>query len=231
VDSTQTLLLLLVVPIAAWVGALLLLRGAFQQVQRDWLARGQTPPFSRIIVACAYGAVPVLFGFALWLVSLSFADRLNVFASPGATDAELLFLWASVTIAVAACCTIAGQTIVLRGRLSSYLGSDFGHVLPISVIPFTDMVFALVLAFFAFRYLDGIAQGGIPASSNAVGSAVTAFQAYTVASLAIPVSAAVSNRVRDLSARGFTRALMIMDLGELPIIVGLVMGFLAIGGL
>lgn len=230
-DSTQALLLLVVVPIVAWVGMLLLLRGGYQEVQRDWLARGQVPSFSRIIVACVYGAVPVLFGLSLWLLSLSFADLLNAATSSAASDAEQLFLWVSVTTAVAACCTVAGQTIVLRGRLLSYLGSDFGRVLPISVIPFTDMVFALVLAVFAFGYLGGIAQGGTPATPTAVGSAISAFQAYAVASLAIPASAAVSNRVRDLSARGFTRAAMIADLGELPIILGLVMGFLAIAGL
>lgn len=230
-DSTQTLLLLVVVPIAAWVGALLVFRGAYQEVQRDWPARGQTPPFSRIVVANVYGAVPVLFGLSLWLLSLSFVDTLKSAASPGGSDAEQLLFWVSVTVAVAACCTVAGQAIVVRGRLPSFLGSDFGRVLPISVIPFTDMVFALVLAFFAFGYVGGVAQGGTPASSAAVGSAVSAFQAYAVASLAIPVSAVVSNRVRDLSARGFTRALMIVDLGEIPIILGLVWGFLAIRGL
>jgi hypothetical protein len=231
VDSAQTFLLLVGVPIIAWAGVLLLLRAAFQQVQRDWLVRGQTPPFSRIIVACAYGAVPVLFGLSIWLLSLSFTDTLNAAASVAASDAEQLLLWVSVTTAVAACCTVTAQAIVLRGRLPSYLGSDFGRVLPISVIPFTDMVFALVLAFFAFRYIDGIAHGDAPAASTAVVSAVNAFQAFAVASLAIPASAAVSNRVRDLSARGFTRALMIADVGELPILLGLVMGFLALGGL
>lgn len=133
--------------------------------------------------------------------------------------------------AVAACCTVVGQAIVLRGRLPSYLGSDFGRVLPISIIPFTDVIFALVLASLAFLYIDRVAHGDVPAPASAVGTAVSAFQAYAVASLAIPASAAVSNRVRDLSARGFTRALMIADLGELPILLGLVMGFLAISGL
>lgn len=76
-DSNQALLVLVVVPIAAWAGLLLVLRGAYQQVQRDWLARGQTPPFSRILVASVYGAVPVLFGLSLWLLSLSFSDSLN----------------------------------------------------------------------------------------------------------------------------------------------------------
>ncbi|HYM40752.1 MAG TPA: hypothetical protein VEY12_11550 [Thermoplasmata archaeon] len=230
-DSTQTLLLLVVVPVVAWVASLLVLHGAYQEIQRDWLAGGRTPPFSRIVVASVYGAVPVLFGLSLWFLSLPFVDTLNSMTSSAAADAEQLLQWVSVTTAVAACCTVAGQTIVVRGRLSSYLGSDFGRVLPISVIPFTDMVFVLVLAVFAFRYVHGVAQGGIPAGAAAVGSAVSAFQAYAVASVAIPVSAAVSNRGRDLSARGFVRALMIADLGELPVILGLVLGFLAIGGL
>jgi len=230
-DATQALLVLVVVPIGAWAASLVTLRGAYQDVQRDWLSRGQTPPFARIIVASVYGVVPVLLGLALWFLSLSFSDTLNPATNLAALDSQRLFLWASVSSAVAGSCTIAGQTIVLRRRLSGYLGSDFGRVLPISVIPFTDAVFAVVLGFLAFSYVDGIAHGGTPAASAAVDAAVTAMQAYAVASLAIPVSATASNRVQDLSSRGFSRALMIAELGELPILLGLVMGFLAIGGL
>ncbi len=230
-DSAQALLLLVVVPVAAWAGGLLVLRRAYQDVQRDWLSRGLTPPFVRVIVASVYGAVPVLLGLSLWFLSISFTDPLATATSSAALDAERLFLWVSAASAAAACCTVAGQTIVLRSRLSGYLGSDFGRVLPISVIPFTDSVFAVVLGILAFRYIGGVAQGRVAASTSAVDSAVTAFQAYAVAGLAIPVAAAASSRVRDLSARGFRRALMIAELGELPILLGLVMGFLAIGKL
>lgn len=227
-DSTESLLLLVVVPVVAWAAALLVLRGQYQDVQRDWASRGQTPPFLRIALVSMYGAVPTLFGVALWLLSLSFTDALQPAASQAAADAEALFFWAAVANAAAACCAVAGQAIVVRGRLSSFLGTDFGRVLPISVIPFTDSVFALVLAFLAFGYLDGIANGAASASTAAVGSAVAALQAYAVASVAIPVAAAASNRVRLLSARGFSRALLVAELGELPIILGLVMGFLAL---
>ncbi len=116
-------------------------------------------------------------------------------------------------------------------ELSSFLGSDFGRVLPISVIPFTDSVFALVLAFLAFGYIGGIANGAASASPPALGAAVAALQAYALASLAMPIAAAASNRVRDLSARGFSRALLVAELGELPILLGLVMGFMALSGL
>lgn len=230
-DTTQSLLLLLVLPLAVWAGGLVVLRGAYQEIQRDWLARGQSPPFSRIILASVYGAVPVLFGLSLWFLSLSFTDALNASASPAVPDAQRLLLWAMLASAVAGCCTIAGQTLILRGRLSGFLGSDFGRVLPISVIPFTDSVFALFLAFLAFDYVDRIAYGAAPASAGNIDASVSALQAYAMASLAIPVAAAVSNRVRDLSSRGFMRALAVAEAGELPIIVGLVLGFLALTGL
>ena len=230
-DSAQAFLLLVVVPIVAWAVALLILRGAYQDAQRDWLSRGQTPPFSRIVVASVYGAVPVLFGLSLWFLSADFADALNGATSPGAVDANGMFLWTCVMSAVAGCCTVAGQTLVLRGRLSSYLGSDYGRVLPLSVIPFTAAVFAVVLGILTFGYLGDMARGNPPAPTSAVEAVVTALQAYAVACLAVPVTAVVSNRVRDLGTRGFTRALLISDVGELPLILGLVMGFLAVGGL
>ncbi len=195
------------------------------------MSRGQTPPFSRFLVVSVYGAVPVLLGLSLWFLSLGFTDVIDRGTSSAYLDASNLALWASVAYAVAACCTVAGQTIVVRARLSSLLGSDFGRVLPISVIPFTDSVFALVLGFLAFGYVSDIADGGVAAAAPAVGSAVAALQAYAVASVAIPVAALVSNRVRDLSARGFGRALAIEEIGELPILLGLVLGFLAIAGL
>ncbi len=230
-DSTLALLVLVVVPTVAWAVALLLLRGRYQDVQRDWLSRGQTPPFSRILVVSVYGAVPVLLGLSLWFLSLGFTDVVDRGTSSAYIDAASLSSWAGVAYAVAACCTISGQTIVVRARLSSLLGSDFGRVLPLSVIPFTGSVFALVLAFLAFGYVSSLAGGGVAAAPSAVGSAIAALQAYAVASVAIPIAAAVSNRVRDLSARGFSRALMIAEIGELPILLGLVMGYLAIAGL
>ncbi len=230
-DSTQGFLLLVGVPIGAWAVSLLVLRGAYQDVQRDWLSRGQTPPFSRLVIANVYGVVPVLFGLSLWLVSLNFADALNAGTSADLLGASGLFVWACIASAVAGGCTVTGQTLVVRSRLSSYLGSDFGRVLPLSVIPFTGSVFAMVLAFLAFGYVDGVVIGSYIAPSAAVDSAVSALQAYSLACLAIPVTAWVSNRVRDLSGRGFTRALLIEDVGELPLLLGLVLVFLALSGL
>ncbi len=230
-DPTESLLLLVVVPIIAWVASVLVLRGRYQEVQRDWMSRGQTPPFPRLVIAIAYGAFPVLLGFLMWVMASPLSEALRGLPGQGAADADNLLLWTTVAYSVAACCAIAGQTVIVRSRLSSYLGTDFGRVLPVSVIPVTDAIFALVLGFLSFGYVDVATTGGIPASSAAVASAVSALQAYAVASVAIPVAAAASNRVRDLSARGFTRALMIAELGELPILLGLVMGFLAMAGL
>ncbi len=230
-DSTESLLLLVVVPIIAWVAAVIVLRGRYQDVQREWMSRGQTPSFQRLLVVSAYGAVPVLLGLSMWLVSLSFVDALASGSSSASVDAASLCLWAALAYAVAGCCTVAGQAIIVRGRLSGLLGSDFGRVLPISVIPFTDSVFALVLVYLAFNYIDRVVAGGLPAGTAVVSSAISALQAYAVASLAIPIAAAVSNRVRDLSLRGFSRALMVMEFGELPVLLGLVMGFLAMAAL
>ncbi len=230
-DSTEILLLLVVVPIVAWAVAVLVLRGRYQDIQRDWMSRGQTPSFSRMLVANVYGAVPVLLGISLWFLSLDFSSAISAGTSQPYIDAANLAFWAGVAYGTSACCTVAGQTLVVRARLSSFLGSDFGRVLPISVIPFTDSIFALVLGFLTFGYISGFVDGGAPASASAVVSAISALQAYAVASLAVPIAAAASNRVRDLSARGFTRALMVAEIGELPILLGLVMGFLAIGGL
>ncbi len=230
-DSTESLVLLVVVPIVAWAAAVLLLRGRYQDVQREWMSRGQTPSSQRLLVVSAYGAVPFLLGLSMWFLSLDFADVLGSGTSPADLSAADLFFWAELAYAAAACCTVAGQTIVVRGRLSSLLGTDFGRVLPISVIPFTDSVFAMVLVFLSFNYVHGVAAGGLPAGTAAVSSAIAAFQGYAVASLAMPVAAAVSNRIQDLSKRGFSRALMVMEVGELPILLGLILGFLAMTGL
>lgn len=230
-DPTIALVLPILVPIADWAGAILVLRGRYQGVQRNWMSRGQTPPFVRVLISSVYGAFPVLIGGMMWFMASRLADDLRGIPAQWALDADNLLLWMAIAYAVAASCAIAGQTLVIRGRLSSYLGSDFRHVLPISVVPMTDVVFAFVLGFLAFGYVDYATHGGIPASGSAIASAISSLQAFTVASLAVPVAALASNRIRDLGARGFSRALAVMELGELPIVIGLILGLLAFNSL
>ena len=67
--------------------------------------------------------------------------------------------------------------------------------------------------------------------SNVVATATAAFQAFALAVVAFPVAAWVSNHVKNLSGRGFARALIVMEAGELPVLLGLVLGFLAIDAL
>jgi hypothetical protein len=111
------------------------------------------------------------------------------------------------------------------------MGTDFGRVMPIAVIPFTGTIFAMVLAFLVLGYVDGaVSQGLIPRVVD-VDAAVAALQAYAVATLGFLAGALASNRIRDLSLQGFQRALLVAVAGELPALLGLVWGFLAIGSL
>jgi len=64
-----------------------------------------------------------------------------------------------------------------------------------------------------------------------VSGATASFQAFALGTVAFPVAAGFSNRVRNLDQRGFMRAILIMELGELPVLVGLVQAFLALGSL
>src|SRR5207249_2034549 len=86
-----------------------------------------------------------------------------------------------------------------------------------------------ILVFLA--YSDSVLAGAPVASNSALSGAIGSFQAFAVGTVAFPVAAGFSNRIRDLSQRGFTRALLLMEIGELPVLVGLVQAFLAVGSL
>jgi len=60
---------------------------------------------------------------------------------------------------------------------------------------------------------------------------VSSLQAYAVATLGFLAGALASNRVKDLSLRGFQRAVLFAAAGEFPALLGLVGSFLAIRGL
>src|SRR2546427_11534948 len=74
--------------------------------------------------------------------------------------------------------------------------------------------------------------GGGPApSDSALAGAISSFQAFAVGTIAFPVAAGFSNRVRDLGQRGLLRAVRLLEVGELPVLVGLVLVFLALRAL
>jgi hypothetical protein len=98
-------------------------------------------------------------------------------------------------------------------------------------VPTTAVVFALVLLLLLLGYADSVLVGGPVAPDPALSGAIGSFQAFSVGTVAFPVAAGFSNRIRDLSQRGFARALVILDVGELPVLVGLVLAFLALRSL
>src|SRR3989454_2564199 len=131
----------------------------------------------------------------------------------------------------ASCAAIAAQTVIVRSRLGAFLGPGFGRVLPLSVVPTTAVVFALVLLLILLGYADSVLAGGSVAPDPPLSGAIGSFQAFGVGPVAVSVAARFSQPIRDLSQRGFARALLIIDVGELPVVVGLVLAFLALRAL
>src|SRR5207245_4005025 len=120
---------------------------------------------------------------------------------------------------------------IVKSRLLAFLGSEFGRVLPLWVVPATGLIFALILGFLVLAYVDSVLAGVPVASDSAASGAISSFQAFALGTVAFPVAAGFSNRVRDLNQRGFMRAILIMEVGELPVLVGLVETLLALGSL
>ncbi len=195
------------------------------------MVRGLTSPPSRFYVIVAYGAMPLILGFFLWVQSLPLTDKLGGVGLPEASGLESMVTWAAVAYAVAAASTSSARAAILGSRLRSLMGSDFGRVLRLSMIPFTSAIFAMVLVFLLFGYVGYAIGSGRVASASAVDAVTAAFQAYAVATLAFPAAALASIRLRDLSRAGFQRALVLQIAGEVPALLGLVWAFLAVGNL
>lgn len=226
------ILTLLVVPVLLYIVSVVLLRARFNAVRDSVPSESLTPRYAnRFFVIMGYGAAPVLFGFALLSLSLPYADTLNQPGTGSAGPLGELLVWTAVAFSVAVCATLIGTLLVLHSRMGSFLSSDFRRVLPLAVIPYTASVFAFVVAFLVLRYVGYVLGGGTVAAPDRLSAVVSALQAFAVSMLAMPVGSAVSNRVKDLGLRGFRRAALIADLGEVPMVVGLVWAFLAIGGL
>lgn len=230
----ETLLLYVLVPVGVAAVSILLLYSSAQEILRA-LPTGAIPDRGRprLPVAFALTATPIPLGLVLWVLLSPIAEAIDAGTMNGAADADLLLFWASMAFAFAAACSGASVVLVVRSRMGGFLASDFGRILPLAVIPFTGVVFALVLNFLLAGYLENFLPGGaIPSSPlSAILATVSAFQAYTIATLAFPAATLASNRVRDMSQRGLMRAMLLLEIGEVPVLVGLVLGFLAIGAL
>ena len=231
----ETLVLYVFVPVGVAVVASLLMRSAAQETIQS-LPSGALPDQGRgrLPVGFALAAAPIPLGLVMWTLVRPIADAIDAGTMVGAADATSLLFWAAVAFAFAAAASGASLTLCTRSRMGNFLGSDFGRVLPVAVIPFTGVVFGLVLNFLLLGYLLDFIPGGAGtafAAAAPVQAVVSAFQAYTVATLAFPAATLASNRVRDTSQRGFLRAVVLMEAGELPVLLGLIWAFLAIGGL
>ncbi len=227
----QALILLIIVPAIAWMIALFLLRSAHEELGRERPDGTQGTSTGRILVFLGYSGTPVVFGIISYVLTRPALDVSDPLVNASLVRLEPLLLWATLAFSVASCSTIAAQTGIVRSRLRSFLGSGFGRVLPLSVVPATAVVFALVLQLFLVGYTDSVRAGGPVASDSALSGAIGSFQAFAVGTVTFPIAAVFSNRIRDLSQRGFTRALLILEIGELPVLVGLVQAFLALGSL
>ena len=228
----QALILLIVIPAIAWAVALLPLNLARGELQRESPPeRSEQPSGPRILLFMGCSGVPVLFGLLLYALARPALDAIDGRANGNVVRLEPLLLWASFAFSVASCSAIAAQTWIVRSRLRSFLGSGFGRVLPLSVVPATGAIFAVILVFLVLTYADSVLAGVPVASDSALSSVISSFQAFALGTVAFPVAAGVSNRVRDLNQRGFARAILILELGELPVLVGLVQVFLALGSL
>ncbi len=229
--GTEALLFFVIVPVVAFAADFLLLRGAYEAAQRDLASRGLPAPASRVYVVMAYGAFPVVLGLVLWTLSSSLTPGIDSGSSTALLDLQALVVWAAVAYGVAATVTSLSWSFVLRRRMTGVLGSDFGRILPLAVVSFTGTIFALVLGFLVLGYVGTAVDGGLIPTPSSVVAAVSALQAYAVATFGFLAGALASNRVRDLGLRGFQRAVLLAVAGEVPALFGLVLAFLAIGAL
>jgi hypothetical protein len=231
VAGLEALILLIAVPTIAWLIALSSLQPARKDLARERPDATRETSTGRILIFIGYSGTPVVFGVILFALARPVLDAIDALASGNVVRLGPLLLWASLAFSIASCSAIAAQTAILRSRLAAFFGSGSGRVLPLSVVPTTAAVFALVLLFLLVGYADSVLAGGPLASEPALSGAISSFQAFAVGTVAFPVAAGVSNRIRDLSQRGFARALLIMEVGELPVLVGLVLALLALRAL
>ncbi len=219
----DALLLLVLIPAGAATTAWIVLWRSAEATRRGFPTSGFSSSRGPIATVGAVATVPTVLGMTLWWIVAPIADTFNGPARYAPSEALLLYA-AMVAYGSAAVSSALSAVLIFRARMRSILGTDFGRVLPIAV-------FALVLNFLLVGILSAELHGSAFVDITRIPSATTAFEAFALAVVAFPVAAWVSNHVDDLSGRGFARALIAMEAGELPVLLGLVQGFLAISAL
>ncbi len=184
---------------------------------------------SSVLVSHAVMATPLVLGLSLWALSQSALSGLAAASGSAADNVSSALLWSELAYAFTACAAVAGQVWILRARLVQFVGSDFGRVLPLYVIPVTSVVFAMTLAFLTLGSLFTDAWNPINLSSGASGSIVLAYQFFCGAAVLQLMTLGFSNRIQDLSGHGFSRTMILADAGEVPLVLALVWVFLALG--
>ena len=225
--GTEALVLLVLVPAGALALGVVLVRSAYSELRMKDAEKAGRP--SLVLVSHAVMATSLVLGLSLWAFSQSALSGLASASSPAADPVSSALLWSELTYAFTACAAVAGQIRILRERLGQFLGPGFGRVLPLYVIPVTSVVFAMTLGFLTLASLFTGAWAPINLSSGAANSIVLAYQAFCGAAALQLITLGFSNRIQDLSGRGFSRAAILADAGQVPLILALVWVFLALG--
>ena len=148
--------------------ALFSLRSVHEELAQEGPDVTQGTSTGRILVFLGYSGTPVVFGIISYILARPVLDASDAVANASVVRLEPLLLWATFAFSVASCSTIAAQTGIVRSRLGAFLGSGFGRVLPLSVVPTTAVVFALVLLLLLLAYTDSVLAGAPVASDSAL---------------------------------------------------------------
>jgi hypothetical protein len=170
-------------------------------------------------------------GILIWILSRASTQAIDAGSTPSAASLDLVLLWSGIAYLAATYSIVVSQEFLLRPRFSAIFSPEMGRVLVLHVIPMTGVVFALVLNLQILGAVDAVVNRGSPLTADAVDSTVRALGAFSLGTLGFPVAAIVSKGIRDLSGRGFIRAILLLEAGELPVLLGLVMAISAIGSL
>ncbi|HKW42932.1 MAG TPA: hypothetical protein VJP06_01985, partial [Thermoplasmata archaeon] len=106
-----------------------------------------------------------------------------------------------------------------------------GRVQPLVILPELGSILALVLVFLVFGAIESALAEGSSLTAAAVNTVVLRLVVFCGATLAIPFSMSLSNRVETLAGRGFLRALTMAESGFIFTIVPFFWVLLAISAL
>jgi hypothetical protein len=170
-------------------------------------------------------------GIVLWILAQHVARSIEAGIAFPSAPFDLLLRWAGIAYFASSCTTVATQELLLRTRLPAASSTDTGRVMVLWIIPMTAVLFALILNLQVLGVMNSALAGTRTLRTDAVDNVFRALGAFSLGTLGFPVAAFVSRRIRDLSGRGFLRILLVFEAGELPVVLGMAMGLLAIGSL